>query len=251
MAAAGVPGLKLLQLNAWGGRLQPQIGDLLETEKPDIVCLQEAISFGGEESGLFITIENIQKSYDLPFIAFGPAFSFSYMKATARFGNCILSRYPITKAEVIFTHLEHKDDFMWGEDSANMRNFIHAVVDVDGQSCNILTHHGYHVPDHKNGNEETVKQTRIIADYISELTGPVILTGDFNLVPRSESIEQLNAILHNLALEHKLATTRTHLTYKTEVCDYIFVNDEVKVKGFQALEKIVSDHQALTLNFSL
>jgi len=140
---------------------------------------------------------------------------------------------------------------MWGEESANRRNFVHAVLDINGKPCHILTHHGFHIPEHKDGNEETRKQTKQIAEYAQELSGPVILTGDFNLVPESESIKQLNAILHNLALEHKLTTTRTHLTYKTEVCDYIFVNDAVKVKGFQALEKIVSDHQALALDFSL
>jgi len=243
--------MKLLQLNAWGGRLEPQIGDLLEVEKPDIVCLQEAISFEGGGTGLFITIENIQKKYNLPYAAFGAAFSFSYMKGTARFGNCVLSRFPISKTEVIFTHMDHKEDFMWDEDSANRRNFVHAVVAVDGKPCNIITHHGFHVPEHKNGNDETLKQTKMIADYCRELTGPVILTGDFNLVPHSKSMEQLNIIFRNLALEYKLKTTRTHLTYKTEVCDYIYVNDEVNVKNFQTLEKIVSDHQALTMEFSL
>lgn len=243
--------MKLLQLNAWGGRLEPQVGDLLKAEKPDILCLQEAISFEGAGTGLFITIETIQQNYGLPYLAFGPAFSFKYMKGTARFGNAILSRYPITKTEVVFTHLEHKNDFMWGEDSANMRNFVHAQLDVNGAPCHILTHHGFHVPAHKNGNDETLKQTKMIADYANSLDGPVIVTGDFNLVPRSPSIEQLNAVLRNLPLEHKLATTRTNLTYKTEVCDYIFVNDQVKIKNFQALEKIVSDHQALTMEFGL
>jgi len=243
--------VKLLQLNAWGGRLEPQIGDILKSEQPDIICLQEAISFEGEGTGLFITIENIQKIAGLDYTALGPVFSFSYMKGTARFGNCILSRYPINKTEVVFTHLEHKDDFMWGEDSANVRNFVHSVLDINGKACNVLTHHGFHVPDHKNGNEETEAQTRLIANYIRDLQGPVILTGDFNLVPKSKSIEQLNAVLKNLSLEKNLKTTRTHLTYKTEVCDYIFVNNEVTVTGFEALEKVVSDHQALVLDFEL
>src|SRR3989344_7508311 len=113
--------MKLLQLNAWGGRLQPQIGDLIKAESPDIICLQEAISFEGIESGLFITIENIQSNFDLPYLGFGPMFSFNYMNGTARFGNCIISRFPIKKTEVVFTHLDHKEDFVFGEDSSNIR----------------------------------------------------------------------------------------------------------------------------------
>lgn len=243
--------MKLLQLNAWGGRLEPQIGDLLKKEKPDIVCLQEIISFNDQGTGLFITIEMIQKEYSLPYLAFEPVFSFNYMKGTARFGNCILSKFPIAETRAIFTHLEHKDDFMWGEDSGNVRNFIHAVIDAGkGQPCHVITHHGYWIPDHKRGNEETEKQMGIIADYVAELEGPVILTGDFNLSPDSPSLQRLNKNLQNLCVLNDLKTTRTSLTFKTETCDYIFTNDLVTTKNFYADDTIVSDHKALFLEFS-
>jgi endonuclease/exonuclease/phosphatase family metal-dependent hydrolase len=243
--------MKLMQLNAWGGRLEPQIGDLLKDEKPDIVCLQEASSFAGQDTGLFITIEAIQSQFNLPCIAFAPAFSFNFMNGTAKFGNAILSRYPITKTEVVFTHLEHKNNFVWSEDSSNMRNFVHTVIDVEGDACNVLTHHGFWVPDHKNGTPETLEQMRQLAGYIEQLEGPVILTGDFNLAPHSESLEQINGLLENLSIANNLPTTRTELTYKTETCDYIFVSDSITVENFTALDKIASDHKALTLEFTI
>jgi endonuclease/exonuclease/phosphatase (EEP) superfamily protein YafD len=112
-----------------------------------------------------------------------------------------------------------------------------------------LTHHGYHIPDHKNGDEETLRQMKQLGEYIDSLDGPIILTGDFNLAPHSESLEQINARLINLCTQHRLKTTRTHLTHKTEVCDYIFVNNKVSVKSFQASDEIVSDHKALILEF--
>lgn len=243
--------MKLMQLNAWGGRLEPQIANLIKSEQPDILCLQEAISFSGEGSGLFITIENIQELSGLSFAAFAPVFSFSYMKSTAKFGNCILSRFPIQETKTVFTHLEHKDNFMWGEDSANVRNFVHASIDVKSTVCNIVTHHGFWVPNHKDGNSETLQQTKIIADYCQELAGPTILTGDFNLVPESASIKQISTVLTNLTQKYGLATTRTALTHKTEACDYVFVSDDVNVQDFKALDEVVSDHQALVLEFEL
>ena len=243
--------MKLMQLNAWGGRLEPQIAELVRTEKPDILFLQEAISFSGEGTGLFITIENIQELSELSFSAFAPVFSFNYMKSTAKFGNCILSRFPIQESTTVFTHLEHKDNFMWGEDSANIRNFVHAKIDIDGVACNVLTHHGFWVPDHKEGNPETLRQTELIANYCRDLQGPTVLTGDFNLVPESPSIKQIGDVLDNLTLKHGLKTTRNHLTHKTEACDYIFVNDTVKVTNFEALDDVVSDHQALVLEFDI
>ncbi len=239
--------MKLLQLNAWGGRLDYSISDLLEAEKPDILCLQEAISFNGSRAGLFITTENIQKDFDLPFEAFGPVFSFNYMEGLAKFGNGIFSRFPVTKTSTIFTHQEHIERFMWSDDSiANMRNFVHSVIDIDGRECNILTHHGFWIAEHKDGNLDTERQMLMIRDYIAQLKGPVILTGDFNLSPESPSLTPLNDQLKNLSVEYGLKTTRTNLTFKKEVCDYIFTSEDVIVKSFKALDKVASDHMALS-----
>lgn len=243
--------MKLLQLNAWGGRLEPQISDLLASEKPDMLCLQEVIGFSKNGSGLFLSLEVIQEQFNLPYAVFSPVFSFQYMKGTANFGNAILSKFPIDTSKTIFTHMEHKNDFMWGEDSSNVRNFIHAEVNISGKACHVITHHGFWVPEHKNGTKDTEEQMKILTKYIKELAGPVILAGDFNLNPTSASLTGLNALLTNLSVKHRLKTTRTVLTYKTETCDYIFVNDQVKVRKFWASEKIVSDHKALILQFGL
>jgi endonuclease/exonuclease/phosphatase family metal-dependent hydrolase len=244
--------VKLVQLNAWGGRLEHLIEDFLETEKPDLLCLQEIISFSAaQRSGLFVTLELIQRQYDLQHEAFGPVFSFDYMNGTAKFGNAVLSRLPITKNETIFTHMEHTEKFVWGDPGNNARNFVHAEIQVKGQICHVITHHGYWVRDHKNGSKETMEQIQQIADYIEGLSGPVILTGDFNLVPGSKSLEPLNKMLRNLSTEFKLNTTRNQLTHKNEVCDYIFVNDKVQVKQFEASDALISDHKALILDFEI
>lgn len=243
--------MKLLQLNAWAGRLDKQIRNLLIEEGPDIVCLQEAISYPKEDAGFFLTTENMQTAGEFGYAALGPVFSFQYQRNTAQFGNCILSRFPIRKSEAVFTYLEHKADFEFDTDSANVRNFVHAIIELDGKACHVITHHGFWVSEHKNGTEETVRQMQQLADYIATLSGPIIVTGDFNLAPHSQSLEILNERLQNLSVTHRLKTTRTHLTHKTEVCDYIFVNDLVKVNDFQASDEIVSDHKALILDFSL
>jgi len=243
--------VKLVQLNVWAGRLQNQVSDFLHKESPDIICLQEAISFNKKDAAIMRTIENIQADNNLGYAIMAPTFSFKLMEGTASFGNCIISRSPIKKSEVIFTHLEHKSNFDFNEESGNVRNFVHAVINLEGKSCNILTHHGYWIPEHKNGNEETMRQIKQLVDYISNLSGPVILSGDFNLAPDSDSLKILNEKLTNLSLQYRLKTTRTQLTTKTEVCDYIFVNNEVKIQNFTASDELVSDHKALILEFNV
>jgi endonuclease/exonuclease/phosphatase family metal-dependent hydrolase len=241
-----------VQLNAWGGRLEHLIEDFLKDSQPGIICLQEAISFStAPRSGLFITLEQMERELGYQHSAFGPVFSFDYMNGVAKFGNAILSRLPILSHETVFTHLEHTDNFVWGDPGNNARNFVHAEIEIDGRPCHVISHHGFWIPDHKRGTADTEDQIRQIHDYVQRLDGPVIVTGDFNLVPESQSLHPLNSLLRNLSVDAALATTRNQLTSKTEVCDYIFVNDAVKVKDFKASDKLVSDHQALVLEFEL
>src|SRR5690606_9871290 len=136
-----------------------------------------------------------------------------------------------------YTYLDHNKDFDWAKHDYNVRNLLHSTIEHNGKNMHVLTHHGYHVPDHKNGDEESLRQMKEIARYIDKLDGPVILTGDFNLAPHSESLEVINAKLENLSIKHGLKTTRTSLTRKKEVCDYIFVNEFVKVKDFFAAKE--------------
>jgi endonuclease/exonuclease/phosphatase family metal-dependent hydrolase len=242
--------VKLLQLNAWGGRLEKQIVGLIRKERPDIVCLQEIIQMGGK-GALFETMEELQKDCGFAHAFHSPVFSFSFMRRRAHFGNAILSQLPLLSTETIYTNLEYRENFDFEADDYNIRNLQHAVLTLGEDKLNILNHHGHHIHQHKDGDDQTMRQMRQVSGYIDGLDGPVILTGDFNLAPHSESLEVLNRRLRNLSIEHKLRTTRTMLTQKKEVCDYIFINDAVEVKSFRMADELVSDHAALILDFHI
>lgn len=237
--------MKLLQLNVWGGRLEKQIAWLLESEKPDIICLQEAISIeGGNSGGFFLTVEEIRDKFNMQ-LAYSPTVSFKFMNRSAEFGNAILSKIPIEDQNTVFTSQQYVENFDFETHDYNIRNLLHASYTVNGENLHVLTHHGYHLFEHKNGNDETMRQCKLIADYINNLDGKVILAGDFNLSPHSQSLEQLNFILRNLCVENEVTTTRTPLTHNLEVCDYIFTSKNLEVKGFSISDEIASDHKAL------
>jgi endonuclease/exonuclease/phosphatase family metal-dependent hydrolase len=242
--------VKLVQLNAWGGRLEHQVTDLLRDEAATFVCLQEIISTAGD-GVLCVPLEQLQTALGQVNAYMSPVISFSLMNHKASYGNAILSELPFAAKKTIFTNLTYKDDFDFDSDDYNIRNLQHVQVGIDGKTLNILNHHGHHIRQHKNGDAQTLRQMQQIADYIELLDGPVILSGDFNLAPHSPSLEILNANLRNLSIEHKLTTTRTLLTAKKEVCDYIFVSDGIKVSNFRASDKLASDHQALVLEFEV
>ncbi len=243
--------MKILQLNIWGGKLENQIANLLKSENADVVCLQEVVSVSGGKSFFFLDLEETQRECSYEFAHFTPSHSFRYMQRTAHWGSAILSRQPFlsTKDNYIHTAPIEDFDFLHNVRPNAGRALQHVTVEHGGKLLNVLSHHGYHNPEHKNGDEETMRQCGMIVDYIKKLEGPVVLCGDFNLVPDSPSLEQINKILVNHVKKRGILTTRTLLTHKTEACDYIFTSPDIEVKNFQVLDDIVSDHKALTVEF--
>lgn len=242
--------MKLVQANIWGGRLERSIPAFLQKEAADIACFQEVLSSPGD-AALAIPVEKIAETTELRHVFHSPVFSFGLMNRTVGFGNAILSKLPLTDTKTIFTNLEYKSDFDYDVDDYNIRNLQHATIAVESKNLHLLNHHGHHIPSHKNGDAETLRQMQQIVDYVHTLEGPVILCGDFNLAPHSESLELLNSLLTNLSVSHHLKTTRTQFTHKTEVCDYIFVNNQVHVQSFHASDDVISDHKALVLDFDV
>jgi endonuclease/exonuclease/phosphatase family metal-dependent hydrolase len=243
--------MKLLQLNLWGGRLENPILNFIKRVNPDILCLQEAIDIKGGNSFIFASTEEIQAAVGADYIFMSPIFNFKYMNRRANFGNCIISKYPIKSSETIFTGKQYVADFDFLNQTANIRNLQHAVIEINDRLLHILNHHGHHIHQHKNGDAETMRQCRIIAQQVKKLDGNLVLAGDFNLTPHSESLKQINQLLTNLSIKDKLKTTRTQFTHKKEVCDYIFVSDATKVNSFKAMPDIVSDHKALVMEFEI
>lgn len=238
--------MKIISANVWGGRLESQILSFVREQQPDILCLQELIDIKGGKSAMFASLEEIQEAAQAEYTFMSPVFSMNYMTRKADFGNCIISKYPIVNKKTIFTGKEYAEDFDFLHRNADMRNLQLADIQTpDGEIVHVLNHHGHHINQHKNGDAETMRQCGIIASEITKLNGKVVVCGDFNLAPHSESLEQINALLTNLPVKNKLVTTRNQLTHKSEVCDYIFVSEDVSVDSFEASEEIISDHKAL------
>jgi endonuclease/exonuclease/phosphatase family metal-dependent hydrolase len=243
--------MRLLQLNAWSIRLGTRVEDMVAKETPDIVTLQEVFE-SDSELGFFPTLTEIVTKLRFHHQYMSPVYSVQFMGRKTEFGNAIVSNLTLCEKQTFFTNLGYIENMSIEDDDYNVRNFQHvAVRDEDDKLIHIINHHGYHVPGHKRGNEFTLKACQQIADYAAKLTGPVIITGDFNLAPDSESIELINKHFRNLTKEYELQTTRTDLTHKSEACDYIFVNDHVKVNDFYASDVVASDHQGLVLDFEV
>lgn len=243
--------MKLLQLNAWSIRLSARFKEIIQTESPDVVTLQEVYE-STADTGVFPSLSEVCDEIRFHHKYFSPVYGGSLMGQPVQYGIATISNLELSGGYTEFTNLAYKDDFVFETDDYNIRNFQHVVVhDQNGRPIHVINHHGYHVPGHKNGNDFTLKACRQIAEYAKQLDGPIIITGDFNLLPDSESLSVFSPDFRNLTREYDLQTTRTDLTHKAEPCDYIFVNDKIVVKDFYASNVVASDHQGLVLDFEV
>lgn len=244
--------MKIIQANIWGGKLSQQIIDFVHAEQPDFVCMQEVNDLKGRAGyQYFATLDEIKAAAGCNHSFMAATYSSRFMERELSFGNAILSKTAFASTKTVFTHGEHIHNFDAEQNEGNIRNFQVAAVDISDVRLNILNHHGYYVPDSKAGNDETMHATKMIADALRQLEGPIILCGDFNLAPASESLGLINRELTNLSVANGLKRTYNQLSAIQDVCDYIFVNDQVKVLDFQMSEEVVSDHKALILEFEL
>ncbi len=239
--------MKLIQLNVWGGKLGFQIADLMRAEKPDIVCLQEVNDIDGPRDYLFASLDDIAEAAGLEYRYMSPVDRSRYQKRWLSYGNAILSREPLTSTETVFTLGKLNEDFDLAlEPELESRNMQHVTL---AGGLHIFNHHGLFVPSGKHGTPETDRQMGLIYDQIAAANGPVIFCGDLNLAPDTPAIQRFSDLLTNLSVD--LGCTYSWLSIQKVVCDYVFVNNQVKVHSFRMSEELVSDHNALILEFDV
>ena len=84
-----------------------------------------------------------------------------------------------------------------------------------------------------------------MAGMVRELSGPVVICGDLNIVHEAPAMRELD-FLRDLTYEYHIDNTLSGLKFDGKVaCDHILVNDKVEVQNFSVLDDIVSDHKPL------
>lgn len=170
-------------------------------------------------------------------------------------GNEIISSYPIIEGKNVFYHRYYATF----EDTSDFRNndhgraFTEAILNVNGRELQIINVHGIWNKD-KVGDERTINQINSILSNIRDDI-PCIIAGDFNLLPESESIKLMNNKMINLISKYNIKSTRPNfddgLDRGDMVCDYIFINNKVKVNDFKVINSKASDHFPLFLDFDI
>lgn len=246
-----------------------EIIDFLKQQKPDVILLQEVMmplesqTFSPYRSGeeIISALKN-----DLPYYYFAPIYEASYTTKNGKKnrdfggltqqGTLLISKYPLINEQNIFYYNLYQKHYDTTEFRSKdwCRSLLSATLDIDGKMLKIIGVHGIWNPT-RMGDERTIGQSKAILSEALKEQIPLLIGGDFNLLPQSPSIELINGNFRNLSDEFGLQTTRPQfddgLDCGEVVVDYIFTNDKIKVNNFKTIETNISDHLPLILTFQL
>ncbi len=239
---------------------------LLEKEDADICTLQEAMN-GVDEScfEMYKSKNKLIKIKRYPFNKFAPLFIAKGVSkngiitrdfgGNAEQGSLILSKYEIKHHDNQFYYNEYRYEYDATEfrEKDWCRSIQNAILDIKGKQLQIINVHGIWNKD-KVGDERTIAQSKFILSKI-RYDIPCIVLGDFNLLPNTKSIKLIDEKMNNLINKCNIISTRPTFNDGLDkgnlVCDYIFVNDKVKVNNFKVLDNNSSDHLPLFLDFEI
>ena len=251
--------MNIITLNTWGGRAGKE-GLLAFFEKyrdeADVFCLQEMWSApylmfeGRTGGGKSVTDENIMVYGLQEITALLPEFDRYFVPYLLDdYGVALFVRKSIIVVEdgEEWVHFHKGYVPSEGEIGNHARALQYVTLKLDERDITILNLHGLWNGKGKGDDDDRLRQSEKITAFIKSLGHPVVLCGDLNLLPDTESIKMLeDAGLRNLIKEYGITSTRTsHYAKPEKYADYVFVSDSIEVKDFRVLPEEVSDHAAL------
>lgn len=243
-----------------------KIIDFVKEQNADICAFQEAMNDIDDDCfEMYKSKNRLTEIENYPFNDFAPLFIAKGVtkngKITRDFGgnaeqgSLILSKYKIKEHYNQFYYNEYKYEYDATEfrEKDWCRSIQNVILNINEKELQIINVHGIWNKD-KIGDERTINQSQFILKSI-RYDIPSIVLGDFNLLPNTESIKMINEKMNNLIDKYNIETTRPTfddgLDKGNIVCDYIFVNDKVKVNDFKIINCNISDHLPLILDFDI
>jgi endonuclease/exonuclease/phosphatase family metal-dependent hydrolase len=269
--------MRLISLNAWGGKLFDPLSVYLTEAPADVICLQEVTFAGGpspkrvhfrehgfdlpQQADLFADLQARLPSHQGFFgvAAQGDVVDDAGARHLSRFGIATFVRRDLS---VIGQTLDfvHGAFIPHGWGAPPVPRCMHALrlFDPNAGRPFVVGHtHGLRDEAGKHDTPARLAQAeriRAMLDAVRRPDDPVIFGGDLNLLPDSKTFGVLAGMgLADLVTTRGFTDTRTRLYEKPQrYADYLLVTPEVTVVDFDVpAEPVVSDHRALVLNFEL
>lgn len=250
--------IKFITLNIFhGGTFFPQVRDFLTMENPDILALQEVNN--GTDLSLpdnLKTILGLNKILPGFHYHFAPELLIAHKEGKVEIGNAIFSRFPIVENKSAFfdvpytdlTIIDAKHDY-----SKDPKNIHFVKIQINDQYINVFNTHGIWGLDGGDNDRRLAMSETIV----NEVKGKenVILSGDFNVKPNTETIGNIEKELKNV-FKNELTSTfnmkhKDNPGYATAVVDMIFTSKNMSIIDHYCPQVDVSDHLPLVMTVEI
>ena len=194
----------------WSARFAHMLSEIRELD-PDIIGLQEVIQRA-----------NLDNQAQMMADSLGYYYYFSSVDAetsSQRFGNAILSRYPIEESN--WKALLPLNDY---------RTVAHIKINVEGNIIDVYNTHLHNVAVNAHIREEQITDMLNFIDQTAS-SEYIFVTGDYNANPDWDEMElmyddfyDVYPVFHENHLDPEHSTLNYHLGHQQRRIDYIFFN---------------------------
>lgn len=251
--------IKILALNIWGGELLGNVINFIRKEDPDIVLLQEVNDGENNLDFKYKSLSIIREKLNFPFVSFRPLFLNVRSGIKIPNGNAILSRFPIKTSSIIFFDIPFGEFKLEDKNTRRAENqfipmgMLKASIEIDRKGFNVYNIHGIWGFDGKD-NARRLEMSETIINEIKDKDN-VILAGDFNLNPNTETIKNIEVYLQNVFRNSLISTfNMKHKNipgYATAVVDMVLVSKHFQIINHYMSNVDVSDHMPLVCELEI
>ncbi len=246
--------MKIISLNTWGGRVHEPFTEFIKNNQDiDIFCLQEIYHEAGDKDQYyrdnrdkinFNTLNHVKNLLPDHNVIYYPHLEDWWGLAMA-----IKKDINVLEEGEVFVHSYKGYNLEKEKQGYTAKNIQYIKLDINEEKRTVINFHGLWNGMGKKDTDERITQSQNIINFIKNLKGEVILCGDFNLRPDTESLKMLEDFgLRNLIRENNIHSTRTsHYKKEERFADYAFISSGVDVADFYVMPDEVSDHAALYL----
>ena len=240
--------IKFIQINIYKGKYLDSLLDFLKSQDPDIISMQEVTAaemnlcdktldlfeYFKKELGLNGVLDKVMQPIDS---------KGSYL------GNAVFSKHQIIDSETLVLKTFNEFTLAKFHDFKNFTNFprnlLSAECVLDGQKIRAISWHAAWTAPPAD-TEETLRQAKLVADFLGNLKEPFILGCDMNAVPQSKTAGLINKAANNLMMNSGVLQTNHPKIHKIAprgfLIDYIFTSHHFKLKKLEVPEVTISDH---------
>ena len=265
--------MRILSLNAWGGRVFEPLLPFLATMEADVLCLQEVVRTPGagfrwltyrgdgaelpQRANLHDEIRATCPDHDAGFFpsARGTLYD-GDVAFSSQFGLATYTRrsFPVIGQALDFVHGSFSPEGWGAHPRPRNAHGVRILDEATGDAVCVVHLHGLRDPAGKDDTPQRRAQAHALVRLIRRIWSEgerLVVCGDFNLLPGSETFAILGGLgLTDLVTTRGFTDTRTSFyTKDNRFADYLLVTPNVAVRRFEVVASPeVSDHRPLLLD---